>query len=38
MFLEILVGVVQATVFAMLTLVYLLIATTPHGEHESTHH
>lgn len=36
MFLEILVGIVQATVFAMLTLVYLLIATTPHG-HEETH-
>lgn len=34
MFLEILVGVVQATVFAMLTLVYLVIATTPHGGHE----
>ncbi len=37
MFLEILVGVVQATVFAMLTLVYLIIATTPHGGHEEHH-
>lgn len=36
-FLEILVGAVQATVFAMLTLVYLTIATTPHEEH-SEHH
>lgn len=34
MFLEILVGVVQATVFAMLTLVYLSISTTPHEGHE----
>jgi len=37
MFLEILVGIVQATVFAMLTLVYLVIATTPHGEHKEDH-
>ncbi|MFA6018275.1 MAG: F0F1 ATP synthase subunit A [Patescibacteria group bacterium] len=37
MFLEILVGIVQATVFAMLTLVYLIIATTPHGEHKEGH-
>lgn len=37
MFLEILVGVVQATVFAMLTLVYLVIATTPHGGHDEHH-
>jgi F-type H+-transporting ATPase subunit a len=37
MFLEILVGAVQATVFAMLTLVYLMIATTPHGGHEEHH-
>jgi len=35
MFLELIVGVVQATVFAMLTLVYLTILTSmPHGEHE----
>lgn len=37
MALEVIVGVVQATVFSMLTLVYLTIATTPvashHGEH-----
>lgn len=37
MFLEILVGIVQATVFAMLTLVYLVIATTPHGGHDEHH-
>jgi len=38
MFLEILVGLIQATVFAMLTLAYLTIATEEHGheeEHES---
>lgn len=37
MFLEILVGIVQATVFAMLTLVYLVLATTPHGGHDEHH-
>jgi F-type H+-transporting ATPase subunit a len=37
-FLEILVGIVQATVFAMLSLVYLMIATTPHGSHDEPHH
>jgi len=37
-FLEILVGIVQATVFAMLSLVYLIIATTPHGGHDEEHH
>jgi F-type H+-transporting ATPase subunit a len=41
MALEIIVGVVQATVFSMLTLVYLTVATTPvvsHGaEHSSEH-
>ncbi len=36
-FLEILVGFVQATVFSMLTLVYLMIAITPHGGHEESH-
>ena len=38
MFLELLVGAVQATVFAMLTLAYLTVATMDHGhdeEHES---
>ncbi|MEK7116438.1 MAG: F0F1 ATP synthase subunit A [Patescibacteria group bacterium] len=36
--LELIVGVVQATVFSMLTLVYLTIATTqPHGAHEKKH-
>jgi F-type H+-transporting ATPase subunit a len=34
MFLEILVGVIQATVFAMLVLVFLTVATTSHGDHE----
>ena len=38
MALEILVGVVQATVFAMLTLVYLTIATTPIPEHGHEDH
>jgi F-type H+-transporting ATPase subunit a len=39
MALELLVGIVQATVFAMLTLVYLTIATTDlHGHVEETHH
>lgn len=38
-FLEILVGIIQATVFAMLTLVYLVIASTPHGDHsDDAHH
>ncbi|MBM5789720.1 F0F1 ATP synthase subunit A [Candidatus Parcubacteria bacterium] len=32
MFLELLVGAVQATVFAMLTLAYLVVATQEHGE------
>ena len=36
-FLEILVGIVQATVFATLSLVYLIIATTPHGDHDEKH-
>lgn len=33
MFLELLVGAVQATVFAMLTLAYLVVATDDHGGH-----
>lgn len=37
-FLEILVGVIQATVFAMLVLVYLTVATSAHGDHEEEHH
>lgn len=37
LFLEIIVGVIQATVFSMLTLVYLSIATTPHGGHAKDH-
>lgn len=39
MAMEILVGIVQATVFSMLTLVYLTIMTTkPHGEEEALAH
>lgn len=37
MALEIIVGIVQATVFSMLTLVYLTIATTPVVSHHSNH-
>lgn len=36
-FLEILVGVIQATVFSMLTLAYLTVATTAHDSHEEDH-
>lgn len=36
-FLEILVGVIQATVFSMLTMVYLTVATTSHDEHDEGH-
>jgi hypothetical protein len=35
--LEVLVGLLQATVFAMLTLVYLTIATTEIKEHGAGH-
>ena len=38
MFLELLVGAIQATVFSMLTLAYLTVATEAHGEeHEAEH-
>ncbi len=37
MFLELLVGIVQATVFAMLTLAYLMVATDDHGHDEEEH-
>ncbi len=37
MALELIVGIVQATVFSMLTLVYLTIATTPVVSHHSEH-
>jgi F-type H+-transporting ATPase subunit a len=38
-FLEILVGIIQATVFSLLTLTYLTIATAPlHGHDEKPHH
>lgn len=37
MFLELLVGVIQATVFAMLTLAFLVVATMEHG-HDEEHH
>ncbi len=37
-FLELIVGAVQATVFSMLTLVYLtILSEKPHGEHEEEH-
>jgi F-type H+-transporting ATPase subunit a len=36
-FLEILVGVIQATVFAMLVLVFLTVATTGHDDHGDDH-
>lgn len=37
MALELIVGIVQATVFAMLTLVYLTVATTPVASHHNDH-
>lgn len=37
MLLELLVGIIQASVFAMLTLVYLTMATTPIHGHEERH-
>lgn len=37
MFLEVLVGVIQATVFAMLVLVFLVVATSSHGHDEANH-
>lgn len=37
MALELIVGIVQATVFSMLTLVYLTVATTPVHGHDETH-
>lgn len=33
-FLELLVGVIQATVFSMLTLAFMVVSTMSHGEHE----
>jgi len=38
LFLEILVGVIQALIFAMLTLVYFTISAQDHSEHEGSHH
>jgi len=38
MFLELLVGMIQATVFAMLTLAYLTVATEDHGHDEGEEH
>lgn len=38
MFLELLVGVIQATVFSMLTLAYLTVATEAHGEEHGDEH
>ncbi|MBP6911676.1 MAG: F0F1 ATP synthase subunit A [Candidatus Pacebacteria bacterium] len=37
LFLEILVGVIQALIFSMLTLVYFTIAAQDHSEHEDEH-
>jgi F-type H+-transporting ATPase subunit a len=37
-FLELLVGIIQATVFGMLTLAYLTLATQEHDQHEEEHH
>ena len=37
-FLELLVGIIQATVFAMLTLAYLTVATQDHSEHDEEEH
>ncbi len=37
-FLELLVGIIQATVFAMLTLAFLVVATMSHDDHEGEHH
>lgn len=37
-FLEVLVGVIQATVFSMLTLAYLTVATSGHGEEHDEEH
>ncbi len=36
-FLEILVGMIQATVFSMLTLAYLTVAVSSHDEHDEKH-
>jgi len=36
-FLELLVGIIQATVFAMLTLAFMVVATMSHGNHEEEH-
>jgi len=38
MFLELLVGVIQATVFAMLTLAYLTVATSSHENEDQAEH
>lgn len=37
MFLEVMVGVIQALIFSMLTLVYFTIASQDHDEHEESH-
>ncbi|PIP69255.1 hypothetical protein COW91_00295 [Candidatus Nomurabacteria bacterium CG22_combo_CG10-13_8_21_14_all_32_8] len=38
LFLEILVGVIQALIFSILLVVYFTIASTDHDEHEEEHH
>ncbi len=37
LFLELLVGIIQATVFAMLTLAYLTVATEDHAHEDDAH-
>ncbi len=37
MFLELLVGLIQALIFSILTVVYFTIAASDHGEHEEAH-
>jgi F-type H+-transporting ATPase subunit a len=37
LFLEVFVGLIQAVIFSMLTLVFLGMATVAHGEHEEAH-
>jgi F-type H+-transporting ATPase subunit a len=38
MFLEVMVGVIQAVIFSMLTIVYFTIAATDHDAHDDEHH
>ena len=38
LFLEIMVGVIQALIFSILLVVYFTISATDHDEHEHEHH